>query len=74
VSKRAQDGIDELLSTKDASKIAGVNARTIRRWFEAGLIDGETIPFGTRTLLRFSRMSLVAHLASRNKKADQSVD
>ena len=56
---------DELLSTEDAGRLAGRNARTICRWFDAGLITGESMPYGVRVVRRVSRVSLEKYLASR---------
>lgn len=55
---------DEMLSTKDAAAIAGVNQKTIVRWFDAGLIFGTTTPGGRSVIRRVSRLSLESYLKS----------
>ena len=63
---------DRLIGAGEAAKIAGVTTRTIQRWLQAGLIQGEPVVFGGRTYTRVSVLSLEKHLASvKSKKADQ---
>jgi hypothetical protein len=64
MSTKTDSTSDDLMGTADAAKIAGVNAKTIVRWFDAQLIGGEAIKTGTRLLRRVSRKSLEAYLAS----------
>jgi hypothetical protein len=64
VKKKIEVIEDELLSTETAAEIADVDARTIRRWFDAALIGGESVPMGSRRLLRVSRLSLEKYLSS----------
>ena len=60
--------MDELLSVPKAAELAGVDRRTIHRWFRDELIGGELVPFGSREMMRVSRASLEKYLAER---ADQ---
>ena len=68
MTKKQATKPDELLSTEEAAKLAGKNAKTICRWFDAGLIVGEAVPVGSRIIRRVSCLSLEAHL---KKLADQ---
>jgi hypothetical protein len=63
MSQKSEQAPDEFLSTEQAAEIAGVNVRTILRWWDAGLIGGQSIPIGSRTLRRVSRLSLQSYLA-----------
>ena len=65
------DRVTDLISTDEAAKIAGVNVKTITRWFDVRLIGGELVPMGLRAMRRVSRASLEAYLASRKNDADQ---
>jgi hypothetical protein len=56
---------DEKMSTADAAKVAGVDQRTVRRWFDDGLVAFDPVPYGSRTLRLVSRLSLEAYLTSR---------
>jgi len=65
MKKKAVVAADELLTTEDAAKVAGKSAKTILRWFDAGLITGEAVRTGSRRLVRVSRLSLETFLQSR---------
>jgi|WetSurMetagenome_2_1015567.scaffolds.fasta_scaffold18530_3 excisionase family DNA binding protein len=71
MKKQSDQVPDEKMSTANAAKVAGVDQRTVRRWFDEGLIGGDAIQIGSRTLRRVSRASLVAYLASRKNDGDQ---
>jgi hypothetical protein len=65
MSKKNEVVVDELLSTEQAAEVAQVTARTIRRWFAGGLVVGESVPFGSRVLIRVSRLSLETYLSEK---------
>lgn len=68
MSKKPDQVSDEMLSTAQAAALANVDVTTIRFWFDTGLIGGDSIPFGSRTLRRVSRASLEAYLAKSKTK------
>ena len=71
MGKKIDQPVDELLSTEQAAAVAGVSPRTMRRWFDAGWVTGETVPFGSRFFIRVSRSSLEQYLSSENVKPGQ---
>ena len=71
MKKQTNQVPDEKISTEAAAKIARVNARTIRRWLDEGLVAFDPVPYGSRTLRLVSRQSLEQFLASRNRGAEQ---
>lgn len=66
----AKETIDPQLTTKEAAEIAGVDARTIRRWIEAGSIEAHQLPGGPTMPYLVSQQSLLTFLKQR---ADQVV-
>lgn len=62
--KRLPD--EDLMVTTQAAKIAGVDTKTITRWYDASLITGKMLVYGNRYLYLVDRASLEAYLASRN--------
>ena len=62
---------DHFVSTAEAAVIAEVNERTVRRWFDDGLIGGEAVAYGDRIVRRVSYLSLKAYLSKRESEAGQ---
>lgn len=72
MKQKTQAVEDELISTRDAAVLAGVSQKTIARWFDRGLVVGEVVPMGKRSMRRISRKSLAACLAVLNHEDDQA--
>lgn len=70
--KQAEVSNGDLISTAEAASLAGVNVKTIVRWFDAGKIGGQIVPMGSHSMRRVSRVSLEAWLASDEKRDDQA--
>lgn len=68
MSKNSNQVPDETMSTVEAATFADVDVKTIRHWFDSGLIGGESVPFGSRILRRVLRLSLEKYLASRKSE------
>jgi predicted site-specific integrase-resolvase len=72
MNQKTQAVEDELISTREAAMLAGVSQKTVARWFDRGLVVGDVVPMGKRSMRRVSRKSLMACLAVLNHENDQA--
>ena len=68
MKRTAQTKPVEEITVSEAAMLAGVDARNVRRWIEAGHVAARQLPGGATMPFLVVKQSLTEYLASRKKK------